>query len=474
MPAAVLACPHCEKPVELQVTAVTRSRPCPHCSKPIMLQFTQKEGRVKRKALLLTEMGGLDFEALKNEVPVEEPMPLPGDAFERMKADPELIAIKKRFALSVLIVAALVILAMILNWNQAKLFPAPPKKVSVPAISDSSPEVITNAVRDTRMATAMRPTAKPQALDFTQVKAQENERPSLRPINPTNPSRVIPGSAATNPVPGYSGGIPTPSRLSVPGKTAAGKAVSPLQAVPESLLRVARARAVTLVPHDLNKAKSALVGFLKAAGSSERLQYVRERSLVEPRLRAYEARFGQAAYPFEKITDSMVVGTGVASEHDVMMSDQMVHRASVLKSDDGAYLVDWPSFVGEGDLHWEEVTEKKPGLPVLLRVTAERGDFFGGEFADASWLLCVKLSHPVRTGLPPIYAYVEKKSVLGREVDYWLREGGGQVVPMTVRVKYPSVNATSDQVTLTELVSPGWLLSGGQAVVEARGTAPVN
>jgi len=29
-------------------------------------------------------------------------------------------------------------------------------------------------------------------------------------------------------------------------------------------------------------------------------------------------------------------------------------------------------------------------------------------------------------------------------------------------------------VTLTELVSPGWLLSGGQAVVEARGTAPVN
>jgi hypothetical protein len=140
-----------------------------------MLQFTQKEGRVKRKALLLTEKGGLDFEALKNEVPVEEPMPLPGDAFERMKADPELIAIKKRFALSVLIVAALVILAMILNWNQAKLFPAPPKKVSVPAISDSSPEVITNAVRDTRMATAMRPTAKPQALDFTQVKADQSD-----------------------------------------------------------------------------------------------------------------------------------------------------------------------------------------------------------------------------------------------------------------------------------------------------------
>ena len=63
-----------------------------------MLQFAQKQGHVKRKALLVNAKGGLDFEAIKNDVPVEGPQPLPGDAFERMKADPELIAIKKRFA----------------------------------------------------------------------------------------------------------------------------------------------------------------------------------------------------------------------------------------------------------------------------------------------------------------------------------------------------------------------------------------
>ena len=92
MPVAALVCPHCEHPVELQVTAVTRSRPCPSCEKHIMLQFAQKQGKMKRKALLINAKGGLDFDAIKNEIPVEEPQPLMGDAFDRMRADPELIA----------------------------------------------------------------------------------------------------------------------------------------------------------------------------------------------------------------------------------------------------------------------------------------------------------------------------------------------------------------------------------------------
>jgi hypothetical protein len=31
------------------------------------------------------------------------------------------------------------------------------------------------------------------------------------------------------------------------------------------------------------------------------------------------------------------------------------------------------------------------------------------------------MQHPVRLGLPPLYAYVERKSVIGREVEYWLK-----------------------------------------------------
>jgi hypothetical protein len=434
-----------------------------------MLQFTQKQGRVKRKALLLTETGGLDFDAIKNDVPLEEPMPLPGDAFERMKADPELIAIKKRFAMSILVVAALVILAMIIHYNQAKFFPEASKKVSVPSFTESGSPILTNVVRDTRMATATRPMGKPESLDFTSVNSKDSDSKSKKPVGMPSLSAAILGSAARNPVPGYSAAVPSPSRLQNPAVSGS-KPTTAFQGVPKSLLRVARGQSANLIEHDLVKAKAALIGFLKAADSNARLQHVADRVVVEPRLRAYEARFGESAYPFEKITDSLVVGTGAASEHDVIMVDQRVQRASVLKMDDGSYLVDWPSFVGEGDLQWEELAQKKPATPVLLRVTAEPGDFFAGEFADSKWLLCVKLNHPSRTGLPPIHAYVEKKSVLGREVEYWLKEGGGQAVPMTVRVKYPSVNAAADQVTISEFVSPGWLLRGGQAVVEARGS----
>lgn len=82
-----------------------------------MLQFTQKQGRVKRKALLVNTKGGLEFETLKYDIPVDEPQPLPGDAFERMRADPELMAIKKRLALSAAVVLGLVAVATIIHWN---------------------------------------------------------------------------------------------------------------------------------------------------------------------------------------------------------------------------------------------------------------------------------------------------------------------------------------------------------------------
>jgi hypothetical protein len=61
--------------------------------------------------------------------------------------------------------------------------------------------------------------------------------------------------------------------------------------------------------------------------------------------------------------------------------------------------------------------------------------------------------------------------VLGRELDYWLKLGENQAMPMTVRVKYPPVATAENQVWLSELVSPGWLLRAGQPVVEARGPA---
>ena len=432
-----------------------------------MLQFTQKQGRVKRKALLLTGTGGLDFESMKNEVPVDLPQPLPGDAFERMKADPELIAMKKRFAFSVSAVVVLVLAAAIVNMNRDLIFGPPERPIVQPAVTAPSVEVAPPVARDTRIATAQRPTGKPEALDFTQVLSREpNNLPPPRSQSPA--PRVLPSSEKRTPVPGYILPGNRSQGLTAPATQLPSSTQTSVPAVPRSLLRIAKSAGAVSIDHDLQKAKSALVSFLKATTSSERLRFVADRQVVEPRLRAFEARFGESAVAFQSISDSVAIGNGRVSEHDVVLADRRVHRAALFKSDDGSYLVDWSSFVGEGDLEWEDFMERQVSTPVLLRVTAEIGDVYRGDFVDSKWLLCVKMQHPVRLGLPPLYAYVERKSVIGREVEYWLKEGSGQMVPMSVRVKYPSVSPTADQVSLTEFVSPGWLLRGGQAVADAR------
>lgn len=114
MPIAALTCPHCETPVEIQVTAVTRSRPCPLCEKTIMLQVSGREAKTKRKALLVGATSPTDTMA-KPEI-CFEPQQLPGNAFERMCADPEIRWMRKLFFGSIGAVAALILIASTLQW----------------------------------------------------------------------------------------------------------------------------------------------------------------------------------------------------------------------------------------------------------------------------------------------------------------------------------------------------------------------
>ncbi len=120
MPAAPITCPHCEKPVEIQVTAVTRSRHCPACGMTIMLQVAGRETRIKHKALLMGATPPTDTLA-KPDLSCE-PQQLPGDAFERMCADPEILRAKKRFFVAAGSVVGLSILAaifqMIGTWGR--------------------------------------------------------------------------------------------------------------------------------------------------------------------------------------------------------------------------------------------------------------------------------------------------------------------------------------------------------------------
>lgn len=435
-----------------------------------MLQFAQKQGRMKRKALLVNAKGGLDFDALKNEVPMEEPQPLMGDAFDRMKADPELIAIKKRFAWSAGVVAALMLVATIFHMNQDRWFPQTAKPVLQPIIHDDSSASASLLLKDTRIATAQRPEKKADKLDFTIADKPVATKPATSSGSPASQSlpSTTPRIGAKTPVPGVTLN-PAPTATAKAPRAPTTKA-DMMGTLPRSLFRIAKKNPAALVQHDLNQAKTVLASFLKAADVSERLQFIADRTAVEPRARAYYQQTGDKPVAFSKIVNSEVVGNGTVSEHDVVLADNRIWRASVVKAADNSYLVDWPSFVAESDVTWSDLMQNKSSQPVMLRVVVESGSYYGGDFSDSKWLLCLKLNQPSNPGLPPVFAYVERKSVLGREMDYWLKLGENQAMPMMVRVKYPPIATVENQVWLADLVSPGWVQRSGQPVVQARGS----
>ena len=158
MPIVRFVCPHCDKPAEVQVSGVTRSRPCPHCGGSVVLQvaFVAKDtGYSKRPALLVNsvsdapvaestvapKLGSLVPVAVKRSqseppadpeppsaeaadtvpddaaVPVRrqlpvmrgpayEPKELDGSVLERMRLDPEVRQLKLRLALGAAAFAA--------------------------------------------------------------------------------------------------------------------------------------------------------------------------------------------------------------------------------------------------------------------------------------------------------------------------------------------------------------------------------
>lgn len=110
-------CPHCETTVQFQATSVARSGVCPSCGEGVMLQVAERSTGVKRKALLMQEVSP------SNEADDYTQRQFQGTAFDRMRADPELMRAKKRLVYGVSMVATLIVVAiavsLISSWTQS-------------------------------------------------------------------------------------------------------------------------------------------------------------------------------------------------------------------------------------------------------------------------------------------------------------------------------------------------------------------
>jgi hypothetical protein len=118
MPLTRIVCPHCDERVEVQLASVTRSRICPVCGESFIIQVS--DGARKFKALLMDrevsepepKPGSAGGESVIG-LPYE-PQSLAGEAFDRMRMDPELGRLRLRFlqGLAVVVVVGIALVGL--------------------------------------------------------------------------------------------------------------------------------------------------------------------------------------------------------------------------------------------------------------------------------------------------------------------------------------------------------------------------
>lgn len=438
-----LFCPHCETYVDVEITSVARSCVCPGCGKMIFLQFTSKESRQKRKALLM---------------PTEQPLSQV-DQVEN-KVEEEVVLAPENTPVI-----------------QTPVYqPVEPVKVAaVPVVTPPPPQkALTQPLVNRQVIEVPN---KPRVLSDNMVGRMAHD-PEVR----TNKRKFVVGfvlvlllvvltvlgnkfhiwSSISDSVAVLS------QKILVKGKVESREAVA-AEAVEKNAKGNPKNSATTPVkpavpannPSERDQAQSAVAAFLSAKDISERLEHVRDRSLIEKSMREYYARAKDGPILFDKVEEIEINPEGENTfAYNVTLSGTDKRRMLVAKAGNGQYLVDWASFVLYGEMDWKTLMEKKPENPVLMRVLVTSDTYFAEEFSDQNRYGCLKLTDPSQAAAPPIYAYFTSSSTLGRSLNFVMRSSLDQAVPMTLILKYPSGSKTNNQVLVEEMVTQGWVTRG--------------
>lgn len=402
MPATTLVCPHCEKTVEIQVSSVTRSRPCPECGQMVMLQMAEKTTKTKRRALLMTQNEPTSTPA-PSPSPIsasfQEPRPLPGDAFDRMRMDPEIQQFRRKLMIGAGVVGLIVILLVV--WS---LMPSPVKKpeslASKLAKAGDTPSQIGGKMVLPPDVALMQP---------------EEQQPQ---VNSGNLVFRPPGSESL--------------------KTAS--------ALPK------------VTGGDLAKLAAAeeVIGkFLETPTWKERVLLVRDRLRVAPLMSLYYSKNADGPQAFDSIVEATELSPKF-SQHVVVFEGGGRRVATVEHSAAGPR-VDWESFVGAGEMGWSDFLELKQAAPTLFRVLVSPAGHFENQFGDPSKLQCYSLRNISEPGAKVVYGYAEKGGPIAKALDYQLQLSADATVPMILRLKFPPDAPVDFQVWVSELMQSGWV-----------------
>ncbi len=209
---------------------------------------------------------------------------------------------------------------------------------------------------------------------------------------------------------------------------------------------------------------TAVRKFVSAPTIEEMLPLVRDRERVEPKIRAYYT----AERPWKpiEVNNKFEPSEMFAVDGDFIVLQLVLANYAEMpvsfERKGETFFADWESFTGYGEMSWDELQEKRPGQPVLMRVVIEKSintDYWNEAFTDHTTHNCYLLRDLKNDHR--ISGYTRKDSAPDVQLRRWLKP-----LPQpaslcralaVVSLRYPVNSKGAHQVEIVEFLENGWV-----------------
>lgn len=204
----------------------------------------------------------------------------------------------------------------------------------------------------------------------------------------------------------------------------------------------------------LSNAEPLAEKFLNARSVEEILPLIRDGEKLRDKLLSYYPDGRIEPVGMSKFNAS---GTPMYKDHfgsvDITTEDYEQRFLAFLDGEKGLE-IDWESWIGWSDMPWEDILEKRPKVPVLVRVRLKWVDYYNYEFSNEREWRSYRLVSP--DGETTLFGYVPRNSLIDQQIR---PNEQGVTETKILKIRFSEGSATGNQVIIDELVADGWLLS---------------
>jgi hypothetical protein len=196
--------------------------------------------------------------------------------------------------------------------------------------------------------------------------------------------------------------------------------------------------------------------FLNAASWQDRLALVREPDRVAPLMERF---YADPDNPDGPVPHLPLPPEGKILVHESLLlisvgkEDRRTLPLALELTAPDEYRVDWESFVGFCEVPWNEIPDRRPIEPFLLRAKVKPGNFYNFGFRDDSWS---NWHLDDRRGEQRLYGYAELNGVTESDLKLHLGRSKKQVY-LLLKVRFPEDAPSPHQVEITEVIAKGWV-----------------